>query len=72
MELKRQHVEVATPQEFQCRLLGVRRENAALSSGCKSQVAADKAASLGGESPSAVSCLIQTASIPDARKGNDA
>jgi hypothetical protein len=52
--------------------LGVRRGKAALASGCKSQVAADKAASLGGESPSAVSCLIQTASIPDARKGNDA
>jgi hypothetical protein len=34
--------------------------------------AADKAASLGGENPSAVNCLIQTASIPDARNGNDA
>ena len=36
-----------------------------------SRVAADKAANLGGEDPSAVSCL-QTASIPDARTGNDA
>jgi hypothetical protein len=41
------------------------------SSGCETRVAADKAASLGGENPSAVSCLIQTASIPDARNGND-
>ena len=37
-----------------------------------SRVAADKAANLGGEDPSAVSCLIQTASLPDARTGNEA
>src|SRR5215475_2003486 len=39
---------------------------------CKFRVAADKAASLGGENPTAVNCLIQTASLPDARNGNGA
>ena len=50
----------------------VRREKALDFSGCKSREAADKAASLEGENPTAVNCLIQTASIPDARNGNDA
>jgi len=52
--------------------LHLRREKALDYSGCNSRVAADKAASLGGENPTAVNCLIQTASMPDARNGNDA
>jgi hypothetical protein len=50
----------------------VRREGRLDFSGCDSRVAADKAASLGGENPTAVNCLLQTASMPDARKGNGA
>ena len=38
------------------------REKALVDCGFESRVAADKAASLGGENPSAVSCRIQTAS----------
>jgi hypothetical protein len=50
----------------------VRREKALVHCGWKSRVAADKAASLGGENPTTVNCLIQTVSIPDARNGNAA
>jgi hypothetical protein len=59
------------PQE-QLAVVIVRREKALDFSWCNSRVAADKAASLGGESPTAVSCLIRTASMPDACTGNDA